>query len=317
MKISIIIPIFNVENYIFRCLDSIYSQGVDESCFEVIAVNDGSTDKSSDIVRKFQKEHSNILLFEKNNEGVSVARNLAVEKSSGDYLAFIDPDDSILPNSLKSLMTTIESQPLIPMIIMRSYGDNGVELYKWVHLYKHMQNVGCLDTINEGYVRGSVCGCAFSRKHILNNQIKFPEGIRNSEDTIFFFQSMTFCKNCFFADIPFYQVIGREGSASRTFSIERLNSMIHSIEYVDNLLYEKNIAEIKSAILNFLKYLLISSLIYAIIKTKHSGLSYLIKHSRLSWFYVDTTNIEYLKWKMKLLNFSLPIYYLLYKIVNK
>ena len=98
MKISIIIPIFNVENYIFRCLDSIYSQGVDESCFEVIAVNDGSTDKSSDIVRKFQKEHSNILLFEKNNEGVSVARNLAVEKSSGDYLAFIDPDDSILPN---------------------------------------------------------------------------------------------------------------------------------------------------------------------------------------------------------------------------
>ena len=317
MKISIIIPIFNVENYISRCLDSIYSQGVDESCFEVIAVNDGSTDKSSDIVRKFQKEHSNILLFEKNNEGVSVARNLAVEKSSGDYLVFIDPDDSILPNSLKSLMTTIESQPLIPMIIMRSYGDNGVELYKWVHLYKHMQNVGCLDTINEGYVRGSVCGCAFSRKHILNNQIKFPKGIRNSEDTIFFFQSMTFCKNCFFADIPFYQVIGREGSASRTFSIERLNSMIHSIEYVDNLLYEKNIAEIKSAILNFLKYNLISALIDAIIKTKHSGLSYLIKHSRLSWFYIDTTNIKYLKWKMKLLNFSLPLYYFIYKIVNK
>lgn len=317
MKISIIIPIFNVENYISRCLDSIYRQGVDESCFEVIAVNDGSTDKSSDIVRKFQKEHSNILLFEKNNEGVSVARNLAVEKSSGDYLVFIDPDDSILPNSVKSLMTTIESQPLIPMIIMRSYGDNGVERYKWVHLYKHMQNVGCLDTINEGYVRGSVCGCAFSRKHILNNQIKFPEGIRNSEDTIFFFRSMTFCKNCFFADIPFYQVIGREGSASRTFSIERLNSMIHSIEYVDNLIYEKNIAEIQSAILNFLKYILISSLIYTIIKTKHSGLSYLIKHSRLSWFYIDTTNIKYLKWKMKLLNFSLPIYYFIYKIVIK
>lgn len=317
MKISIIIPIFNVEDYISRCLDSIYSQGVDESCFEIIAVNDGSTDKSSDIIRKYQNEHSNLLLFEKNNEGVSVARNLAIEKSSGDYLVFTDPDDSILPDSIKSLMTTIESQPLIPMIIMRSYVDNGVELYKWVHLYKNQQKAECLDTINVGYVRGSVCGCAFSRKHIVNNQIKFPVGIRNSEDTIFFFQSMTFCKNCFFVDIPFYEVIGRDGSASRTFSTERLNSMIRSIEYVDYLLHEKNIEEIKSAILNFLKYILISSLIDVIIKTKHSGLSYLIKHSRLSLFYIDTTNIQYLKWKMRLLNFSLPIYYFICKIVNK
>lgn len=93
-KISVIVPVFNTEKYIKRCIDSILAQKFDD--FEVIIVNDGSTDSSGQIIRDYESKNSNkIKYYEKENGGLSDARNFGIKKATGSYLCFVDSDDYI------------------------------------------------------------------------------------------------------------------------------------------------------------------------------------------------------------------------------
>ena len=94
--ISVIIPIYNVEKYLGKCLDSVENQKY--KSIEVILVNDGSTDRSEEIAIRYQKKYSNIKYFYKENGGLSDARNFGMKKASGDYICFIDSDDYIDEN---------------------------------------------------------------------------------------------------------------------------------------------------------------------------------------------------------------------------
>lgn len=113
-KISVIIPVYNVEKYISRCLDSILDQSYCN--IEIIIVNDGSIDKSGLICDEYSKQYDNIKVFHKENSGVSSARNLGIDKASGKYIAFVDPDDYIDKNMYKILYKSlIESKSDIAM----------------------------------------------------------------------------------------------------------------------------------------------------------------------------------------------------------
>ncbi len=103
--LSIIVPIYNVERYVCKCLDSIFCQGLDEECFEVIIVNDGTKDNSMDIVQSFVNMHSNIVVVDQENRGLSVARNNGVEHAKGRYVMFVDSDDFIVENTLLILLS--------------------------------------------------------------------------------------------------------------------------------------------------------------------------------------------------------------------
>ena len=118
---SVILPIYNVENYIDKCLNSIYSQKIDDELFEVIAVNDGSPDNSMEIVRKYVEYHSNLHIVNKENGGVSSARNEGIRIANGKYLLFIDPDDLIIPNSLIQLLDKLNTNCEVELYILRSY----------------------------------------------------------------------------------------------------------------------------------------------------------------------------------------------------
>lgn len=109
MKIllSIIIPVYNVEKYISRCLDSIFNQGVDESLLEVIVVNDGTPDRSVSIIESYISAHKNCTLLNQQNKGLSAARNLGFEVAKGDYLWFVDSDDWLRDNSLAEVIEYI------------------------------------------------------------------------------------------------------------------------------------------------------------------------------------------------------------------
>ena len=100
-KVSIIIPVYNVEKYIERCLESVLNQDFTE--YEVIIVNDGSTDSSGYICDKYARNNKNIRVIHKINEGVSSARNLGIVNSKGEYIGFVDPDDFIDTNMYKLL----------------------------------------------------------------------------------------------------------------------------------------------------------------------------------------------------------------------
>lgn len=98
--ISVIIPVYNVEKYICRCLDSVLRQTYCN--FEIILVNDGSTDDSGNICKKYQNRESRITLLCQKNRGLSAARNAGIEVAKGDYITFIDSDDCVCLNYLEN-----------------------------------------------------------------------------------------------------------------------------------------------------------------------------------------------------------------------
>lgn len=104
IKLSIIIPIYNVEKYISDCISSIYRQDFDEEEFEIIIVNDGTKDKSMEIVQSFAEQHTNIIIINQENQGLSTTRNNGMEHVNGDYVFFLDSDDMLVDHSLKPLL---------------------------------------------------------------------------------------------------------------------------------------------------------------------------------------------------------------------
>jgi len=108
MRLSIIIPVYNVEAYIGECLQSVVQQDISSNEYEVIVINDGSTDNSATILHEFAKQHPNIVVLNQANAGVSTARNAGIEIAQGDYMMFVDSDDYIEPNSLSNLLSFAE-----------------------------------------------------------------------------------------------------------------------------------------------------------------------------------------------------------------
>lgn len=101
-KVSIIIPVYNVEAYLAECLNSAVSQ--DHEDIEIIAVNDGSTDASLSLLEKFQTRHGNLTVKSINNQGLSVARNVGLEIATGEYILFLDSDDFIEKNTVSTCL---------------------------------------------------------------------------------------------------------------------------------------------------------------------------------------------------------------------
>ena len=104
LKLSIIVPVYNVEPYIRPCFESIFKQGLDENDYEVIIVNDGSTDKSMEMIADIINQHNNITVINQENQGLSVARNNGIEKANGEYILMPDSDDLLIENSLSFLL---------------------------------------------------------------------------------------------------------------------------------------------------------------------------------------------------------------------
>lgn len=112
MMLSIIIPVYNVERYVEECVNSIFQQGLEEDEFEVILVNDGSTDKSKELCERLVAKNSNIFLYNQSNQGQSVARNYGLNKAKGEFISFVDSDDYLLPGYFKELLILVKRKRL-------------------------------------------------------------------------------------------------------------------------------------------------------------------------------------------------------------
>src|SRR5690606_37960744 len=112
MKLSVIIPVYNVEKYVAQCLDSVLDQNFEPNDYEIIVVNDGSTDGSLAIVQDYANKHKHIKLIDKKNGGVGSARNCGMDHAQGKYIYFIDSDDYLIPNCLNVLVDTCERHKL-------------------------------------------------------------------------------------------------------------------------------------------------------------------------------------------------------------
>ena len=112
LTLSIIVPLYNSEKYLPKCLDSLLNQDIPEQDYELILVDDGSPDGSREIAEEYASRHSNIIVLTQSNKGTSGARNTGIRRACGRYLCFVDPDDFILENSFSVLIRRMEEQNL-------------------------------------------------------------------------------------------------------------------------------------------------------------------------------------------------------------
>ena len=175
IKLSIIVPVYNLEKYIGECLASLLNQDLEYSEYEVLVVDDGSTDNSGNIIDVYAEKYSNVHAFHKGNGGVSSARNLALEKSQGEYIWFVDGDDLIASSALKDMLEQIYSnhEPDLLRIIIIDFKDGEhVDLDKRNYLGNERHS----DWIVTWIIKRSL---------ILDNNISFDERVSFGEDDIF------------------------------------------------------------------------------------------------------------------------------------
>lgn len=129
---SIIIPVYNLENYITRALDSLLKQNFAPSLFEVIAVDDGSSDNSLNILHEYAQQYKNLRVFHQENQGVSVARNLALKHVEGQYVSFLDGDDEFFKDSLKEIYAVLQKHD-VDVIYNYAFVNDGTKNLRQVH----------------------------------------------------------------------------------------------------------------------------------------------------------------------------------------
>lgn len=110
MFLSIVIPVYNAERYLADCLSSCLTQDFEAEDYEIVCVNDGSTDGSLALLRQYRQAHHNLVVLDESNHGVAVARNHGLDAAKGDYVWFVDADDAISPDSLRRLRQTVDAQ---------------------------------------------------------------------------------------------------------------------------------------------------------------------------------------------------------------
>ena len=220
-QVSIIVPVYNVENYIERCLNSLVNQTFKD--IEIITINDGSTDKSLELINKYVKEDIRVSVIDLGDEGVSYCRNLGIEKANGKYIMFVDSDDWIDSSMVEVMYKKAEENKLdlvmcsyirefkdhskekifnLPQEII--YKDNEVKnelLRKLVGPIKEeLSNPEMLDAL------GTVWGKLYRADILKENKIKFVDlkEIGSAEDTLFNIFTFNYLSKVMFLNKPMY-----------------------------------------------------------------------------------------------------------------
>lgn len=314
MKLSLIIPVYKAQDWICRCLDSILHQIPDAMDCEVICIVDGSPDNSANLIREYQNRHENIILHVQENKGVSAARNKGIELAEGEFITFIDSDDTLSPKSLQSLFDYLDAKRF-DVGICRSF-IRTKECYPWTELFNHDDVTTPKKMIVKGYDRGSVWGCVYNRALLMDYNIRFIEGVSNGEDSIFFSTCMCHAKNVAFFDVPLYNVFEEDNSLSRTYKKERSDRMIEKLPFIDDYLIKLSSNSLNGFITEYIRYSYISGIVSSVIKTDGIGLLYILEKRVNKFSHINVTEeITLLRNKMRLMNVSLPLYYLLSKLL--
>ena len=188
-KVSVIIPVYNVEKYLRECLDSVINQTLRD--IEIICINDGSTDNSLEILKKYAQKDNRIVLINKENEGAGEARNKGLEKAQGDFVIFFDSDDYMATDCLEKLINKAQKVNA-DITICRSYrfddGKDNFTIMNWAIKDKFLpQATFCPKEIPSKVFQfcvGWPWDKLYKREFVVNNNLKF-QNLRHSNDTFF------------------------------------------------------------------------------------------------------------------------------------
>lgn len=248
--ISVVVPVYNVQKYIARCMDSLVGQTF-QGPYEIIVIDDGSTDDSIKIVEEYQKSYSNILVHHQENGGLSVARNKGVQLATGKYIIFVDSDDSLRLDALQLLYDEMAENDL-DLVIFEHKGIyeeecSGEEISKNQNITMHqimpgeavLERIG-LELITE--YNASACRYMIRRNILLNYQLTFYPSILH-EDELFTPQLLYVCQRIKHIDEFLYMRYIHAGSIMTSANVARKMNGLYTV--ILNLIDWKNQIEAK------------------------------------------------------------------------
>lgn len=261
MKVSFIIPVYKVENYLDECVQSILNQTYQD--YEILLVDDGSPDRCPKLCDQWAQADARVKALHKANGGLSDARNFGLKHALGDYVIFVDSDDFWIGiDSLAKLMKVVETNPSCDFISFNCcyYYEETKTYTKWVPYADSLAVATDKDTamhslVASGTMPMSACLKVISRKSLSDMQLSFIKGIL-AEDIPWFIHLLDGSKYCMFVNEYIYAYRqGREGSITSTGGERSFNSLFdilkNEVANIDNRSFSQ---EAKDALLSFLAY---------------------------------------------------------------
>jgi len=236
-KVSVIVPVYNVEKYIERCLDSLVNQTLND--IEIIVVNDGSPDNSQSIIDKYVKKYpKKVKSFIKENGGQGSARNFGLEKSNGLYIGYVDSDDYVELDMYEKLYEKANKENL-DIVVCGSY-----------NVYETGEKIKDLDKIifsdkkkNAFFGRPAVWNKLYKKELIVNNNCNFRSKVWY-EDFDFTLNILSFAKKIGYVNEPLYNYLIREGSTMNNSNLDRNLEIMSAFDQVlNNKKIDKEILE--------------------------------------------------------------------------
>ncbi len=324
-KISIIIPVYNAGSYINICLKSVIEQSYTN--WEIILIDDGSTDNSKEIYEKIATKNNKIKVFRQKNKGVSSARNLGLEKADGDYIVFLDADDWIDSIFLERMLEVIENEKA-DIVQCNFYYANNNEKIERKHIrpsYSIRNNMSELqldilyreydekkNDCSVGAMRG-VWGKIF--KSSIIKKIKFNEKIDIFEDGIFVLNTLQNSKKVVLIDEYYYYYRMTENSSNSKYKPNFSRNVVEIFKEINNFIYKNNKDIEFKDYFNIMVFEMISSTLDKDIFNIHSKCHRKEKIKQLKKFIgQDFCQEAIIKLNTKYLNRNQKLLYLLLKI---
>lgn len=231
LRLSIIVPVYNVSKYLAKCLDSLLFQDLQFNEYEIIVVNDGSTDNSEEISRQYEEKYSNIKVVCQENQGLSGARNTGIKLSNGKYIQFVDSDDYLEPNVLRTLVDKMETDNLE---VLRFNYQNVNENYEVYEPYKeHKPYVDYRDEVCDGltFLTERLGYACYAVQFLIKSELLKKEGNTFKsgiyfEDTEWTPRILTQAKRVTSTDLMVYNYLLRQGSITNSVSIEKKRKVL-------------------------------------------------------------------------------------------
>ncbi len=251
VQLSIVVPCYNVEAYLDDCIYSLLNQVdmvADE--FEVICVDDGSTDGTLNKLEMYSARFTNIRVISSINKGVSTARNIGIEHSTGEYITFVDPDDAVPVDLFSNVKKIINNNSGIDIIIGCFQGLNDdifSQRTDYNSEYSHYRVISdraqvrktCVQDFSNGTPQGSAWAQFISRELLNRSNIRFRENLCIGEDSFFTFELRAVAEKIIFIPTILYFYRMRQGSVMRTFGDEATKKRQTSHKNIALLYQEK------------------------------------------------------------------------------
>ena len=249
IDLSIVVPVYNVESYLRRGLDSILLQP-SSITYEILLIDDGSSDKSGSICDEYQNNFPNVFVSHIENNGVAEARNLGISLSRGNYLYFMDPDDFLSDNFFEKISSNLKQKWDVLCFGYNEIKENNNTILSCrPHFYPNCGLLGKNEFRNKIIelfktdMMYNVWSRIYNKKFILNNNIKFPSR-PIGEDTLFNFQVYQHLDKILFIDSTLYNYIaGRSGSALTSFNPRRIEIQLDELQELHKLLKQFNLED--------------------------------------------------------------------------